>query len=498
MTSTRRSLPAAAVAVAAVVALAACSSGGGGTGGGGGDEPIEIRIALGGSADNHATEPDSPIAQGLSEIIGATITHEPTPEDLAASLAAGDSPDIFRVNRNQLARYVEQGLVLDLTPYQDQLSDYVSYVGEETAALGWMGDELAAITPYVNNTNDYTLWIRQDWLDNLGLEAPTTIEEYREVLRAFTEDDPDGNGQDDTYGLTGSFPDNFNTLWGAFGTAGPGRIYIDDAGQVRNSYEDPGMVDAIEFINDIQDSGFVDPDAYTLTGTDARDRGFQGLAGVISQSWTGVKKQEAAELAAASNPDAEWVQLALFEQADGSPSTIPLGTRAAVMYAMPATLAGNDAKIQKILDLINYVATPEGNQFVMFGVEGTHYELGDDGEIVPLPAMAEEGGTFFIYQVAGREEVPYLAAKFPEQQPYWEFSHQQEVLVTWEGLVVSPEGYSQTDAARYAEDQMIQFLTGQQPVSAYQDFVDTLNDQFGYSLFVDAAQEQLTELGVAG
>ena len=45
------------------------------------------------------------------------------------------------------------------------------------------------------------MFIRQDWLDNLGLKMPTTIEELKEVARAFTEDDPDGNGQNDTYGL---------------------------------------------------------------------------------------------------------------------------------------------------------------------------------------------------------------------------------------------------------------------------------------------------------
>src|SRR5690625_6385072 len=42
---------------------------------------------------------------------------------------------------------------------------------------------------------------RKDWADNLGIEAPTTIEEFYEMNRAFTEDDPDGNGEDDTIGL---------------------------------------------------------------------------------------------------------------------------------------------------------------------------------------------------------------------------------------------------------------------------------------------------------
>lgn len=43
--------------------------------------------------------------------------------------------------------------------------------------------------------------IREDWLDNLGLEMPTTIDEFYNVLKQFKEGDPDRNGIDDTYGM---------------------------------------------------------------------------------------------------------------------------------------------------------------------------------------------------------------------------------------------------------------------------------------------------------
>ena len=53
-----------------------------------------------------------------------------------------------------------------------------------------------AVSPHL--TEGEVMIIRQDWLDKLGLKAPTTIDEFEEVIRAFTEDDPDGNGQKDT------------------------------------------------------------------------------------------------------------------------------------------------------------------------------------------------------------------------------------------------------------------------------------------------------------
>ena len=47
------------------------------------------------------------------------------------------------------------------------------------------------------NPTMYTAAIRQDWLDAKGLAVPTTLDELTEVLRIFTEEDPDGNGQNE-------------------------------------------------------------------------------------------------------------------------------------------------------------------------------------------------------------------------------------------------------------------------------------------------------------
>lgn len=479
----------AASCVAALTTLAACT-------GEGGDDGVTIHIALGGAGDSEILEPDNPVANGLEEAIGASVVHESSPEDIGASLAAGDSPDIFRVFRSDLQRYVDQGLILDLTPYADQLTDYVNFVGEDTVEYGMIDGRLMAITPHQNNQNDYTYWIRQDWLDNLGLDLPTNAEEFREVLRAFTEDDPDGNGQNDTFGLTGSSPEStFRPLWGAFGTPGPGRIYVDDDGESRASYEDEGMAEAVAYIADLQTSGFVDPDSYSLDPGEARDRGFQGMAGVMDQSWTAVVKEPAASLGEAANPDAEWVQVEQLQQADGSPGMLAKGIDAARVYAFPASLEGDEAKIQKIIDYINYVSTPEGLRLAMWGVEGTQYEMDDDGTITPLPAREDHpGGIYYVYLVAGREQQPYLEALFPDLMEYIDRAHDQPTVTVWQDFITAPESYNQAEAERYAEDQMVQMLTGELPASSYPEFVETLEGQFGYSEFIDAAREQLADI----
>ena len=70
-------------------------------------------------------------------------------------------------------------------------------------ALIFAAKEALYALPNMNATvyNLSLLWIRQDWLDNLGLARPETMEDVINIARAFTKDDPDQNGADDTYGL---------------------------------------------------------------------------------------------------------------------------------------------------------------------------------------------------------------------------------------------------------------------------------------------------------
>ena len=77
------------------------------------------------------------------------------------------------------------------------------------------------------------MWIRQDWLDRLGLAPPSTMEELEYVARAFVEQDPDGNGQKDTVGITAgaSLYDNY--------TAGPGSFNLNPLFSAFNAY--PGF-----------------------------------------------------------------------------------------------------------------------------------------------------------------------------------------------------------------------------------------------------------------
>lgn len=100
--------------------------------------------------------------------------------------------------------------------------------------------------------------VREDWLNALGLEIPTTLDELENVLDAFTNNDPDGNGQDDTYGWSASGYNGFSMIFGAF-DAYPEAFYERD-GAIVNGTIQPGAKDALELLHSWYDAGYLDPE----------------------------------------------------------------------------------------------------------------------------------------------------------------------------------------------------------------------------------------------
>ena len=91
------------------------------------------------------------------------------------------------------------------------------------------------------NSATYTLLnVRQDWLDKLGLTVPKTVDDVYKVAYAFTYNDPDGNGKNDTIGYSGKAPYGFEPIANAYDTALGNYIIVRD-GKVTNTLSQPHM-----------------------------------------------------------------------------------------------------------------------------------------------------------------------------------------------------------------------------------------------------------------
>ena len=162
------------------------------------------------------TQPDSQIQKWLEERYNLDIEVLALPgwSDATAKITLlmqdeTQRPDIiwWWNMEKDYSQWVEAGLLVDVAPYMEKYTNMRDYYNSvDPGVLFYASDASGAIYRIPGDVAEpacETLWIRQDWLDNLNLEVPKTLDELESVLYAFTNDDPDGDGQNNTYGLGG-------------------------------------------------------------------------------------------------------------------------------------------------------------------------------------------------------------------------------------------------------------------------------------------------------
>lgn len=196
--------------------------------------------------------------------------------------ASGDIPDLLFNATNDADYSKYKGLFMELTPYlNEELTPNIMEMFEtepDTMTLVKNLDGNIYCTPKFQgkwpDTNT-VLFINQNWLDNLGLEVPTTFSEFKEVLTAFKEQDANGNGDsnDEIPFDFNAGPNNgwFNSaysltaLMGAMGIqlTGPTDSYFAEDGQVKSYAVDERYKLFMEYMADLYANGLINPNAIT-------------------------------------------------------------------------------------------------------------------------------------------------------------------------------------------------------------------------------------------
>ncbi|MFC5403263.1 extracellular solute-binding protein [Cohnella soli] len=196
-------------------------------------------------------------------------------QKLNVMIASDDLPDVTMVNAVQLKQLVDNDMIADLTDvyarYKSELTDQImSADGGVGLKQATFDGKLMAI-PQMNGAADSApiLWIRKDWLDQLGLSVPKTMDELYNVAKAFTENDPDKNGKKDTYGLAlekGLFGGEF-VLNGFFNgyhvmTGTPGNLLWNKGsdGKLIMGYVQPEAQTALGKLADMYKAGYIEKD----------------------------------------------------------------------------------------------------------------------------------------------------------------------------------------------------------------------------------------------
>lgn len=231
---------------------------------------------------------------------------------LDLAIAANDLPDMFEVNASQVYRLAVAGQIEPLTNYYDRYvegpvkADY-EYGQKEYLTLATVNGELYAVPC----PDDFAgmiplMYIRQDWLDRLGLKAPTTREEFLAVCDAFVNRDPDGNGKKDTWAMAIG-----QDMWIGFPFIANSFAHYPNQWDVYNgklAYTDiqPSVLKPLDFLKQMYQKGYIDPqfavkDYWSKVSEDVAAGRIGIVPGVF---WTGIWSGIIGNKKA--NPAAEW------------------------------------------------------------------------------------------------------------------------------------------------------------------------------------------------
>jgi len=261
------------------------------------------------------------------------------------AISSNDLPDALVVKDTQLRAMVKAGQLEDLT---DAFNRYASpamksYMektnGVSAEAVTFDGKMYAIPSIQVHSDGVHQMWIRKDWLDKLGLEPPKTVEELENVAKAFVEQDPDGNGKNDTIGIAGqqnggrlyaNFLESTNNTYGLdpiFGAykAYPGYWLKDDAGNPVYGSILPETKEALAKLRDMYANGLIDKELGIRKS--ASEPVVNGNAGIFFAPWW--MGYGPLPDAIKNDPNANWQAYLLPLDADGqfnahmgAPSTV--------------------------------------------------------------------------------------------------------------------------------------------------------------------------------
>ncbi|MBD2843649.1 extracellular solute-binding protein [Paenibacillus sp. IB182496] len=457
-------------AMAAMLLVTACSGGGGNTGNGtsntggastggandgGGERPtISIMTPL-----HLAETPDAKIEEMIEDKLNVDLEIQWIPastfqDRMTSAFATGSLTDIVNIRLDGANREaIQDGQFWEVGPYLDEYEN-LSKLQEEVLNNTMVDGKLYALYQGRPLSRQGLIY-RADWAENLGLATPQTLDELYEMMKQFTENDPDGNGQDDTVGLA----DRNDFGSGAFKTVGswigmPNEWGMQD-GQLRPAFMFPEYKETMDFIKDLRDNGYMNSDFPVTSKTEQQNMLINGEAGTyigcmcdVQQLYTGASQL---------NPDAAFdVQNQITT--DGEPFTVWSGPGFNHPYLFPKSAVKTEEELKQILAFMDGLMDPEIANLLYWGIEGEHYTI-EDGLAVPVADQGKidrEVKPYNTIEVGDPATSGRLAGKYeyaPMQKAQELFDDNANYAVQDPTLTLSSETYTDN------KDRLAQIIT---------------------------------------
>lgn len=209
----------------------------------------------------------------IRDLLGYDIIPEmgATSDKINLVLSSGQEYDmIFSGDRNLLANLIANKAVQDLTdPVNEYGPNLLKYIPANVWAMVTSEGRYWALPEEAEGILDNGIIIRTDWLDELGMEMPSTVDEFYAMLKAFKEKDPAGVGRDTVIPLSfaGMGSDlGFNGFAQAFGIGRNLSEFVEDDGKLLAGLTLPGGKEYVRFLNRLYTEGLLDADFPATNG----------------------------------------------------------------------------------------------------------------------------------------------------------------------------------------------------------------------------------------
>ncbi|SDZ65400.1 putative aldouronate transport system substrate-binding protein [Evansella caseinilytica] len=248
------------------------------------EEKVTLKMMTSSSPLAPADPNDKLIYQRLEEATNVHIewrnfVGEAFGERRNLAMSSGDMPDAIKnaaYSDYELLNLAKDGSIIPLNDLIDKYMPNLQKVLEEAPqyrammtapdgniyAFPWI-EELGEGKENIHSVDNFP-WINVEWLNELGLEMPETTEELKEVLIAFRDNDPAGNGQ--TIPMSFIINDGGQDPGSIFGAFGLGdnwdHTVVTNDGEVKLTTADEGYKEAIKFMNELYEENLIDPEAF--------------------------------------------------------------------------------------------------------------------------------------------------------------------------------------------------------------------------------------------
>ncbi|MGO3885016.1 MAG: ABC transporter substrate-binding protein, partial [Mycetocola sp.] len=332
-------------------------------------------------------------------------------------VGAGDAPLIIpKTYPGQEEAFVSSGAILPISEYTEYMPNFTQKVAdwglEDNIDQLRQADGTFYVLPGLHEApwQDYTIAMRTDILDDLGLEEPQTWDEFREVLRAIKKDNPDIYPMSDRF-MGESLLNIASVSFGsAAGWHADSVVWDEDKGEFVFAGATDNHKAMIEYLHSLVEEGLLDPESFTQDDDSAIQKFVSGRSAAISTNAQMIVN----DYRPALTDTVDGAEVAKITLPAGPAGNVIAGTTQLENGLMINAKAAESENFEALLQFVDWLwYSDEGQELTKWGVEGVTftrdadggYELADDVDYVGLNPGAEKhlqvdfgfGGGNFAY-----------------------------------------------------------------------------------------------------